>query len=72
MIVTAHAGVGEDAIKSKLNILSHMKYYVKTAFGISTQYFMHSIFHKILGLLQGNTDAGTIWSVLFAVLDKRF
>ena len=76
MIVTAHAGVGKDAIKSKLNILSHMKYYVKTAFGISTQYFTHGVFHKILGLLQGSADAGTIWSliwsVLFAVLDKWF
>ena len=74
MIVTARAGVNEDAIKAKLNILSRMKYFIKMAFGISIQFFMHSIFRKVLGLLQGSTDGGAIWSlvwsVLFAALDN--
>ena len=76
MIVTACAGVNEDAIKVKLNVLSHMKYFVKTAFGISIQFFMHGIFRKVLSLLQGSTNGGAIWSliwsVLFAALDNQF
>ena len=53
-----------------------MKYFMKTAFGISSRHFMHGYFHKVLGLLQGSADASTIWSinwsVLFNILDKHF
>ena len=76
MIVAARSGVREEEIKTKLTVLSQMKSFVKTAFGISSRHFMNGYFHKVFGLLQGSADAGAIrsinWSVLFNVLDKHF
>ena len=76
MIVMARAGVPKEVITTKLTILSRMKYYVKTAFGISPNHFTHSFFRKIYSLLQGSANAGSIWSlnwsILFNALDKRF
>ena len=76
MIVMARAGVPEEAIETKLTVLLQMKYYIKTAFGISPTHFMHSFVHKVYGLLQGSAVAGSIWSlnwsILFNALDKHF
>ena len=74
MIVAARSGVREEEIP--MTVLSLMKYFVKTAFGISSRHFMHGYFRKVFGLLQGSADPGAIWSinwsVLFNILNKCF
>jgi hypothetical protein len=76
MMVTARAGVSEDAINLKLTALQRMKYRVKTAYGISSNFFTHNLRRRMLGLLQGSANAGAIWSLnwstLFSVLDNRY
>ena len=76
MIVMARAGVPEEVIKTKLTVLSRMKYYVKMAFSISPNHFTHSFLCKVYGLLQGSANASSIWSlnwsILFDALDKQF
>jgi hypothetical protein len=51
-----------------------MKNFVKSAYGNSSTYFMNTFLRKILGLLQGSSDVGPIWtlnsSVQFQVLDQ--
>ena len=63
MIVAAYLGGREEEIKTKLTVLAQMKYFVKTAFGISSRHFMYGYFCKVLSLLQGSADAGAIWSI---------
>jgi hypothetical protein len=72
---TSHrAGVPESAIQMKLTVLRRMKYFIKTAYGNSSTYFMNTFLRKILGLLQGSSDVGPIWtlnsSIQFQVLDQ--
>jgi hypothetical protein len=40
-----------------------MKYYVKTAYGTSSEYFCNTILHNVLGMLQGSTEVCPIWSL---------
>jgi hypothetical protein len=63
MIVSARAGVNENAIKLKLTALQQMKYYVKTAYGTSSEYFCNTILRNVLGMLQGSTEVCPIWSL---------
>jgi hypothetical protein len=63
MIVSAQAGVNENAIKLKLTALQRMKYYVKTAYGTSSEYFCNTILRNVLGMLQGSTEVCPIWSL---------
>ena len=46
MIVAACSGVREEEIKTKLTVLTQMKYFVKTAFGISSRHFMNGYFRN--------------------------
>jgi hypothetical protein len=62
MITSAHAGVPKSAIRMKLTVLQYMKYFVKTAYGKSSAYFMNTFLHWILGL-QGSSDIGPIWTL---------
>jgi hypothetical protein len=39
-----------------------MKYFVRTAFGSSTNSFENTFLHLILGLLQGSATVGAIWA----------
>jgi hypothetical protein len=74
MITSRRAGVPESAIQMKLTVLRRMKYFVKTAYGNSSTYFMNTSLRTILGLLQGSSDVGPIWtlnsSVQFQMLDE--
>ena len=66
----------EQAIQMKLTVLERMKYYFKTAFGTSSEYFQNTFLRMILGMLQGSAEVCPIWSlsssVQFAVLDEQF
>jgi hypothetical protein len=63
MIVSARAGVNENAIRLKLMALQQMKYYMKTAYGTSSEYFCNTILRNVLGMLQGSTEVCPIWSL---------
>jgi hypothetical protein len=43
MILSARAGVKEPAIQMKFTVLKRMKYFVKTAYGASKEYFTNII-----------------------------
>jgi hypothetical protein len=62
MIVLARAGVNENAIRLKLMALQRMKYYVKTAYGTSSEYFCNTILRNVLDMLQHSTEVCPIWS----------
>jgi hypothetical protein len=74
MISFAQTGITEGTIHLKLTALQQMQYFVKTAYGTSSNYFMNTFLHWILGLLQGSTAIGSIWainsSIQFDVLDQ--
>jgi hypothetical protein len=76
MILSARAGVKEQAIQMKLTALKRMKYFVKTAYGASKEYFTNTILRSILSMLQGSSEVCPIWtlstSVQFTVLDEQF
>ena len=63
MITSARAGVPKGAIKLKLTALKQMKYFVKTAYGSSSDYFMNTFLCLILRLLQGSVAVGSIWAL---------
>jgi hypothetical protein len=75
MILSARAGVSPSAIQMKLTVLQRMKYYVKTAYGASQDYFQNRLLQGIYGMLQGSSEVCPIWSlsssVQFDVLDKQ-
>jgi hypothetical protein len=60
----------------KLKALQKMKYYVKMAYGTSSDYFTNSFLCPLLGLLQGSAKVCPIWawcsSVQFEILDQQF
>jgi hypothetical protein len=60
----------------KLTVLKRIKYFVKTAYGASQNYFQNTFFQKIYRMLQGSSEVCPIWSlsssVQFEVLDKQF
>jgi hypothetical protein len=74
MILLARAGVKELAIQMKLTILKWMKYFVKTAYGASKEYFTNTFLQSILGMLQSSSEVCLIWtlssSVQFTVLNN--
>jgi hypothetical protein len=63
MIIAARAGVHENAIRLKLTALQRMKYYMKTAYGTSSEYFCNTILCNVLSMLQGSTEVCPIWSL---------
>jgi hypothetical protein len=63
MITSARAGVPKGAIKLKLTALKQMKYFVKTAYGSSSDYIINTFLHSILRLLQGSVAVGSIWAL---------
>ena len=63
MITSARVGVPEGAIQLKLTALQRMKYFVKTAYGVSANYFENTFLRLILGLLQGSAAVGAIWAI---------
>jgi hypothetical protein len=75
MILSARAGVSPSAIQMKLTVLKRMKYFVKTAYGASQDYFQNTFLQGIYGMLQGSSEVCPIWSlsssVQFDVLDKQ-
>ncbi len=75
MIVSARAGVHENAIRLKLTALQWMKYYVKTVYGTSSEYFCNTILRNVFGMLQGSTEVCTILSlnpsIQLGVLDQE-
>ncbi len=75
MILSAWAGVSPSAIQMKLTVLKRMKYFVKTAYGASQDYFQNTLLQGIYGMLQGSSEVCPIWSlsslVQFDVLDKQ-
>jgi hypothetical protein len=76
MILLARASVKEPAIQMKLTALKRMKYFVKTAYDASKEYFTNTFLRSILGMLQGSSEVCPIWtlcsSVQFTVLDEQF
>jgi hypothetical protein len=75
MILSARAGVSPSAIQMKLTVLKRMKYFVKTAYGASQDYFQNMFLQGIYGMLQGSSEVCPIWSlsslVQFDILDKQ-
>jgi len=76
MLVSVKNGVSEEEIQAKLTILKFMKYYVKTKYSVSVNYFCNSTLLVLLGLLQGSAAVGAIWAVnssmLLDLLDAAF
>lgn len=57
-------GVPEEAVQSMLESIQDMKYFLRTAFGDSTDYASSSVQVKFQGLCQGNGAAPAGWAVI--------
>jgi hypothetical protein len=76
MILSAQAGVREKPIEMKLKVLKQMQYFVKTAYGLSSNSFRNTFLHYVLSLLQGSSEVCPIWSlsssIQLKVSDKEY
>jgi hypothetical protein len=76
MILSARAGIGEKPIEMKLKVLKRMQYFVKTAYGLSSNSFQNTFLRYVFGLLQGSSEVCPIWSlsssIQFEVMDKQY
>lgn len=76
MILSARAGIGEKPIEMKLKVLKRMQYFVKTAYGLSSNSFRNTFLRYVFGLLQGSSEVCPIWSlsssIQFEVMDKQY
>ena len=57
-------GVPEEAVQSMLSIIEEMKYFLRTAYGDSTNFSDSKLRVKFQGLSQGNGAALAGWSVI--------
>lgn len=76
VINSARLGVPEGAIQLKLTALQRTRYFVKTAYRVSSNYFENTFLRSTLGLMQGSSAVGAIWAINSStqldVLDQLF
>ena len=74
MIVSWRLGMPVPAVATHATVLFHMKYHLKTKFGISAAYIQSSIDNFLFGTGQGSGASPAIWllisTVLLSVLTK--
>jgi hypothetical protein len=68
MILSAREGVQEKEIKTHLQVLREAKYRVKTAHGVSPNWFQSTLALPILGLLQGSAAVSAMWTLLSSLM----
>jgi hypothetical protein len=61
------AGMPPSATKVVCTVLQRMQYYVRTAYGISTEAFSNLVDY-ILGVIQGSGHAGAGWALTSSVM----
>jgi hypothetical protein len=75
MILSAQEGVNIKAIETHLRVLRETEYRVKSAHGVSPNFFKSTTNLLILGLLQGSAAVSIMWTMLstlaFTVLSLR-
>jgi hypothetical protein len=62
MILSTREGVWEEEIETHLQVLRETKYRVKTAHGVSPNWFQSTLALPILGLLQGSAAVSAMWT----------
>ena len=74
MIVSRRLGMPVPAVATHATVLFHMKYHLKTKFGISAAYIQSSLDNFLFGTGQGSGASPAIWllisTVLLSVLTK--
>jgi hypothetical protein len=68
MILSTREGVREEEFKTHLQVLRETKYRVKTAHGVSPNWFQSTLALPILGLLQGSAAVSAMWTLLSSLM----
>jgi hypothetical protein len=68
MIAARRLGMPDTAIRTHAGVLAHMKYTVKTSYGVSTMFIQSMIDAMLFGTGQGSGASPAVWLTLSVVL----
>jgi hypothetical protein len=66
-LMSRRAGMPRPAAHVLIRILHNMKFYVRTAYGVSTEAFSN-LLDMVLGIMQGAGHSGSIWALTSSII----